>query len=185
MRFQHTLGISILASIGAMSSAGASTVFTVTAAYDPFMTANTSITVTNTSGVTETNVDLFSGGTNELLGTIAAGASVTYEFNENSGPFIDGSGSTYLADTTSYEVSASYLGATLTTAAFSPVSNLTGGYVDFLGACYLAENCSVDPSGTYPLSGVVAQAVAPVPLPPSLALITGALVGLGAIRRRK
>jgi hypothetical protein len=185
MRLQQTMGISILAAMGAISSAGASTVFTVTATYDPFVTANTSITVTNSSSVAESNVDLFSGGYNEFLGTIAAGASATYEFGENAGPFINGSGSTYLADTTSYQVSASYQGTTVTTTAFSPVSNLTGGYVDFLGACYTNENCSVNPQVNYPLSGVVAQGVTPVPLPPALALFAGGVFGLGALRRRK
>jgi hypothetical protein len=163
----------------AATAAHATTIFTVTATYDASgPTENTSITVDNVSGTQESNVVLGSGGFTESLGNLAAGQSVTYSFNQASGPFIVEPGDKGLSDTTQYQVSVGFQGGTVGSALFSPVSNLTGGYVDFLGACFVNEvGCSVDPTVNYLLTGEVAQGVTPVPLPPSLGLFLSGLVG--------
>jgi hypothetical protein len=178
MHMRKTAAALVLA-LAAGSAAHASNILTVTATYDPLITANTSFTIDNTSGVAETNIDLVSGSYNVMVGDLAAGASETYVFNEANGPFTDEPGDKGVPDTTAYQVSFNYLGSAASTADFSPVSNLTGGYVDFLGGCYLfREGCSVDPTANYPLTGEVAQAVAPVPLPPALLLMLSGLAGV-------
>ncbi len=178
MHMKKTAAALVLA-LAAGSAAHADTILTVTATYDPLSTGNTSFTLDNTSSVAETNIDLVSGSYNIAVGNLASGASETYVFNEANGPFTDEPGDKGLADTTQYQVSFSYLGGSASTEAFSPVSNLTGGYVDFLGACYLfRDGCSGDPTINYPLTGEVAQAVAPVPLPPALLLMLSGLAGV-------
>ena len=187
MHIRHTV-VALLLAVGGASVAHADTIFTVTADYDPFITGNTSITVDNVSGSTLTGVDLFSSGVTKLLPDIAAHSSATYTFNDLlGGPFIQAPGEKGVPDTTTYQVSAAYQGSTLTTLGFSPVTNLTGTYVDFLGACFNNSlGCSGDPSANYALDGEVAVGVAPVPLPPALALFASGLLGLaGKLRRRR
>lgn len=180
MHIKKTLAALALA-LGAGSAAHADTILTVTATYEPFINANTSFTVDNTSGVAETNINLVAGGDSVTIGDLAAGASETYWFNEPKGSFIIGSGDKGLADTTQYQVTFNYLGSAASTELFSPVSNLTGSYVDFLGACYLAKDgCSVDSSVDYALTGDVAQATTPVPLPAALVLMASGLMGIGS-----
>ena len=176
---RSALALAIAMTAG-MAAAHADEVYSVTATYDAFGgSANTSITVQNLSA--ETNVVITSGGFTESLGTIAAGASATYAFNEAQGPFLISPGEKGVPDTTSYQVSANLLGTTISSGLFSPVNNLTGGYVDFLGACFNVEvGCSLaNPFADVPLSGVVADGTAPVPLPPSIVLMLSGLVGLG------
>lgn len=181
---------SALALVIALASAGAhaSELFSVTATFDPDVSGNTSFTIKNLSGSTETNVDITSGASSIVLGSLAAGASVTYQFNAASGPFIISPGDAGLSDQTQYQVSATFQGTSISSNAFSPVNNLTGSYVDFLGACFLSEvGCSVDPTVNYALSGIVAegQNAAPVPLPPSFAFLLSGLVGLAARAARR
>lgn len=178
---RSALALAIAMTAG-MAVANADEVYSVTATYDAFGgSANTSITVQNLSGSAETNVVITSGGFTESLGTIAAGASATYSFNEAQGPFLISPGEKGVLDTTNYQVSASLLGKTISSGNFSPVNNLTGGYVDFLGACFNVEvGCSLpDPLADVPLTGVVADGNTPVPLPPSIVLMLSGLVGLG------
>ena len=180
MHIKKTMAALALA-VGAGSAAHAATILTVTAAYDPLATANTSFTIDNTSGAAESNIDLVSGSYSVMIGSLAAGASETYTFNEPNGPFTDEPGDKGVPDTSLYQVTFQYLGNTASTELFSPVSNLTGNYVDFLGGCYLfREGCSVDPTVNYALSGEVAQATTPVPLPPALLLMASGLVGVGS-----
>jgi hypothetical protein len=179
MHIKKTLAALALA-LGAGTAAHADTILTVSATYDPFNNANTSFTVDNTSGVAETSISLVSGGDTVTIGDLAAGASETYWFNEAKGSFIIGSGDKGLPDTTPYQVTFNYQGGTASTELFSPVSNLTGTYVDFLGACFLSrDGCSVDPSANYALTGDVAQATTPVPLPAALVLMASGLMGVG------
>ncbi len=189
MHIRQAIVALALAATAGITAAHADTVFTVTAEYDPFITGNTTITVENDTASALANVDLSSQGVTKVLGPIAANGSATYTFDDLlGGPFIQDPGDKGLPDTTSYQVSAAYLGATLTTAAFSPVSNLTGHYVDFLGACFNfpSGGCSVDPTVNYDLSGTVAEASTPVPLPPSLAfLASGLLCFAGSVARRR
>ncbi len=189
MHIRQTVAVVALAATAGLTAAHADTVFTVTAEYDPFNTGNTTITVQNDTASALANVDLFSGGTTKVLGPIAANGSATYAFDDLlGGPFELDPGDKGVPDTTAYQVSAGYLGATVTTAAFSPVNNSTGHYVDFLGACwnFPSGGCSVDPTVNYDLGGTVAQATTPVPLPPSLALFAGGLLGFAGrlVRRR-
>jgi hypothetical protein len=189
MLLKHLSAVALAASLGS-AQALATPAFTVNASYDPFLTNNTTILVINNSTTIETNVTLFSGSDSELLGTIAPGDSASYSFNEVSGPFIVSPGSAGVPDTTDYQVSATELGQTLTSDAFSPVTNLTGSYVDFLGACFqFSVGCSVDPTVNYPLSADVAVVSIPsaVPEPAPLASFgagMAALAGLAAARRR-
>jgi hypothetical protein len=181
MRIKRSaLALAIAMTVGA-SAANADEIYSVTATYDPFVLGNTTITVQNLSGSAETNVDITAGGFTEALGTIAAGASVTYAFNENSGPFNTNPGDKGVLDSTTYQVAANFQGTTISSALFSPVNNLTGGYVDFLGACWNFEvGCSLaDPLADVPLSGVVAEGVTPVPLPPSVVLMLSGLAAMG------
>ena len=187
MRIKRSaLALAIALTVGA-SVANASEIYSVTATYDDSFISNTFITVKNLSSVAETNVNITSGGFTETLGTIAAGASATYEFNENIGPFITDPGDKGQSDATTYQVNATFNGTTVSSALFSPVSNLTGGYVDFLGSCDRVENgcLETDPTVFPPLTGVVADGVAPVPLPPSFFLLLSGVAALGVrgIRR--
>jgi hypothetical protein len=178
---RSALALAIAMTAG-MAVAHADEVYSVTATYDAFGgSANTSITVQNLSGQAETNVVITSDGFTESLGTIAAGASATYSFNEAQGPFLTSPGEKGISDTTNYQVSANFLGTTISSGLFSPVNNLTGGYVDFLGACFTVEvGCSLpDPLADVPLTGVVADGTTPVPLPPSIVLMLSGLAGLG------
>jgi hypothetical protein len=187
MHIRQTAAALALALSAAATAAHADTIYTVTAAYDPFITGNTSFTIDNLSGSTLTGVDIVSAGVTKALASIAANSKETYTFDDQlGGPFIQAPGEKGLSDTTTYQVSAGYLGQTLTTTGFSPVSNLTGQYVDFLGACYVAQiGCSVDSSLNYPTAGEVAQGVTPVPLPPALALfVSGLLPFFGRLVRR-
>ena len=180
MHIKKTMAALALA-FGAGSAAHAATILTVAATYDPGINANTSFTIDNTSGVAESNIDIISGSYSVMVGDLAAGASETYWFNEPNGPLTNAPGDKGVLDTTLYQVSFNYLGNTASTELFSPVSNLTGNYVDFLGGCYLfREGCSVDPTVNYALSGEVAQATTPVPLPPALLLMASGLVGVGS-----
>jgi hypothetical protein len=176
---RSALALAIAMTLGAAASAAE--VYSVTATYDNAFAFNTSITVENLSGAAENNVVITSGGFTEVLGTIAAGGSATYSFNENAGPFNTDPGDKGVLDTTNFQVSANVQGATISSALFSPVTNLTGGYVDFLGACWnIQVGCSLpDPLADVPLAGVVAEGVTPVPLPPSAILLLSGLVGLG------
>jgi hypothetical protein len=184
MQMRQAVVIALLAA-GA-SAAHADTIFTVTATYDPFNTGNTTFTVDNLSSSVLTGVDVSSGSVVETMSNIAPDSSEVFTFNDQlGGPFIQAPGAKGLPDTTTYEVSASYLGNTLNSGNFSSLSNLTGKYVDFLGACWNNESCSVDPLGNYDLTDVVAQA-STVPLPPSFALLASGLLGFAGrlIRRR-
>jgi hypothetical protein len=169
------------------SAAHADTLFTVEASYDPFILGNTTITVQNLSNSPLTGVAVTSGGASESLGSIAANASASYQFGELlGGPFIQDPGEKGVPDTTSYLVSANYLGSAIDSNSFSPVSNLTGGYVDFLGACWNnALGCSADASVQQTLDAVVAEGPAPVPLPPALGLFASGLLSLAARRVRR
>ena len=187
MNTYHTLAAVVLAAALGSLPVQAAPLFTVTASFDPFVTGNTSFAITNTSGLAETGVDLVSGSAMQLLGSLAAGATLTYAFNQVSGPFLVEPGPEGVLDTTVYRVTATVGSQSVSTAGFSPVSNATGGYVDFLGACYEASvGCSVDPTVNYSLSGLVASAsAAPVPAPPALWLMASGLVSLTGLRRRR
>jgi hypothetical protein len=179
MKLKPTVALLALA-MTAAAAAQATTILTVNANYDAFgSTENTSFTITNTSGFAESNIDLLAGSDSVVVQNLAAGQSLTYQFNEPKGAFTDEPGDKGVLDTTNYQVSFLYQGSAVSTELFSPVANLTGGYVDFLGACLLdRDGCSVDPNGIYPFSGEVAQAMAPVPLPPALLLLASGLFGL-------
>lgn len=179
MKLTKALVVATVLCAGAGATQAAQ-IFTVDADYDPFITANTTITIANVSGATETSVDLFSGGVEHDLGSLAAGQSVSYEFNDPTGPFINGAANTGLPDTTTYQVSVSYAGATVDSNTFSPLANLTGGYVDFLGTCWsdAAGSC---PDASAPDGGTVAQGV--VPLPASLLLLLSGCGGLFGFSR--
>lgn len=178
MRVRQAIALSVLAAAAA-SAAHADTIFTVTATYDPFISGDTRFEIDNLSDAILTGVDIFSGSASKPQLDIAAHGSETYTFDDLlGGPFVQQPGGKGLPDTTGYQVSVSFLGATLTTELFSPVTNLTGHYVDFLGACFQNQGCSQDPTIQYDLSGVVAEGATPVPLPPSLVLLATGLIGV-------
>jgi hypothetical protein len=186
MQYKKLLAAIAVALVG--TAAHAQDILSVDASYDAFgPSANTFFTLTNTSGTTETNISLLAeGGYSVQLASLAAGQSETYYFNEPNGPFTDEPGDKGVTDTTQYQVSFAFGANTVTSNLFSPVSNLTGEYVDFLGACFLDRSgCSVDPTANYALSGHVGEAVAPVPLPPSLLLMLSGLLGLGGVGLRR
>ncbi len=177
MRVRQAITLSVLAA--AAGAAHADTIFTVTATYDPFISGDTSFEIDNLSDATLTGVDIFSGSLNKPQLDIAAHSSETYTFDDLlGGPFVQQPGGKGLPDTTGYQITASFLGQSLATDLFSPVTNLTGHYVDFLGACFTVQGCSQDPTVQYDLSGVVAEGVRPVPEPPTLVLLASGLVGL-------
>ncbi len=185
MHVRRAVALLALAATAATSAAHADTIFTVTATYDPFITGDTTFEIDNLSDAILTGVDVSSGATNKLQLDIAPHSSETYTFDDLlGGPFVQQPGGKGVPDTTSYRVTASFLGQNVATDLFSPVTNLTGQYVDFLGACFTNQGCSQDPQIDYDSSGVVAHGVSTVPLPPSLALLVSGFLGLGRMLRR-
>lgn len=179
MHIPRAVALLALAATAVTGAARADTIFTVTATYDPFITGDTSFEIDNLSDSTLTGIDISSGTTNKAQLDIAAHSSETYTFDDLlGGPFVQQPGGKGVPDTTTYQVTASFLGQGLATSLFSPVANLTGHYVDFLGACFTNQGCSQNPQIDYDLSGVVARGVAPVPLPASLALLASGFLAL-------
>ena len=152
------------------------------------MLQNTVFTVTNDSTAAEAVALTTSLGPTTFIGlpNLAAGASETYVFSQIAGGFENDPASAGLPDTTSYALLIGPNGGPLvdSSAAFSPVANLTGGDVDFLG-----NNCngfsggpgtfSGTCGGTDALSGIVAT----VPEPSALTLLLPGLAMLGVALR--
>ena len=177
-----------LAALAAAAPARATTLATLSATYDTFL-EDTVFTITNTSGVSEAVTLTTSLGpiTTKVLPNLGAGLSEQYAFNAVNGGFITDPQSAGVADSTSYAllVGLSNAAPTLSSGAFSPLSNLTGGDVDFLG-----NQCQGFPGApcgtTIALSGLVASVQTPaVPEPFSITLMLAGLTSLGLVLRRR
>jgi hypothetical protein len=170
--------------------ASASTVATLDAGYDG-QQQNTYFTITNDSGSAE-NVTLqsfftvpYQQGRNSIsLGSLGAGQSVTYYFQEPDGGFQAGGWQVGMPDTATYQFSVTLNGQALSSNVFSPNTNLTGNYVDFFGnTCFgFSDGCAVATSGT------VAAITAAVPEPSTWAMLIIGFVGVamrlrGAVRQ--
>ena len=126
MHFGKTVATLLVIAGAGLGTAHADTIYNVTAAYDPFQLGNTTFTVDNLSGQTLTNVDITSGNETKVLANIGVGQSVTYAFDDQpTGNFILGAGDKGLLDTTTYQVNATYQGATVSTADFSRICSST------------------------------------------------------------
>jgi len=155
---------------------------------------NTVFTVTNDSTVSEAVRLVTSLGptTTVNLPNLLADSSETYTFSQISGGFENDPASAGIPDTTTYQLQVGLNNGpiTLSSAAFSPISNLTGGDVDFLG-----NNCNGFAGGlgtfggtcgvTDALAGVVASVSLPVPEPRSLTVLASGLAALGLTMGRR
>ena len=155
---------------------------------------NTVFTVTNDSTVSEAVRLVTSLGptTTVNLPNLLADSSETYTFSQISGGFENDPASAGIPDTTTYQLQVGLNNGpiTLSSAAFSPISNLTGGDVDFLG-----NNCNGFAGGlgtfggtcgvTDALVGVVASVSLPVPEPRSLTVLASGLAALGLTMGRR
>ena len=186
----------LVAALAATAPAHAA-VATLSATYDSFL-QDTVFTVTNTGTVSEAVrlTTSLASPTSETLANLAVGMSETYTFNAQRGGFIDNPASAGIPDTTTYALLIGLNNATptLSSGAFSPISNLTGSDVDFLGNQCNGFSGPGNNGGTcggagstYLLSGTVAAVNAPTAVPEPLS-ITIMLVGMAgltlAIRRR-
>jgi hypothetical protein len=174
----------LAALIGGAAPANAGIISTLSATYSSVFN-NTSFTITNTSGVTETDIKISTSLAGSALspnpidlGSLAPGASLVYSFANADGGFVVDPFDSGLPDTTTYQYSVGFGGETLTSQVFDPLANLTGGDVDFLGnACQgFAQGCPVA------TSGIVADVAVPEPRP--LAVLTAVLPVLWLLRNR-
>jgi hypothetical protein len=174
----------LAALIGGALPADAGIISTLSATYSSAFN-NTSFTITNTSGVTENDVTISTSLAGSALspnpidlGSLAAGASLTYSFANIDGGFVVDPFDSGVPDTTTYQYALTIDGETLTSQVFDPPNNLSGADVDFLGNdCQgFAGGCPVA------LSGIVADIAVPEPQP--LSLFTSALPVLWLLRNR-
>ena len=155
---------------------------------------NTVFTISNDSGASEAVRLITSLGplTTVDLPNLGAGLSEQYSFSLSPGGFTTDPASANIPDTTTYQLQIGLNNGplTLSSAFFSPISNLTGGDVDFLG-----NNCNGFPGGpgtysgtcggTDALSGVVASVSLSVPEPRSFSLLVPGLLMLVFAARRE
>ena len=161
----------------------------LSATYDSFL-ENAVFTITNDSASAETVMLGTSLGPSTgvtLPGTLAAGASEQYAFSAPNGGFLPDPQGEGVPDTTTYDLVVGFGNGlpAVASAAFSPLSNQTGGDVDFLG-----NQCQGFAGGacgaTIALSGLVASGAEPVPVPEPLtvSIFVLGLAGLGLAVRR-
>jgi hypothetical protein len=170
--------------------ASAQTIATVYAGFDP-MFQDTFFTITNDSGSTETGLVLTTSlgpitsvNLDDHLGqSLDAGQSETYYFDQDNGGFLSGASQNGVPDDTTYQLSLTLSGQTLTSNLFSTAANSTGGYVDFLGTNCNGYACNDADDNPIALSGTVGQ-VSAVPEPSNLALMIAGVVGAFVALRR-
>ena len=173
--------------------ASAGIVATVSAGYDPVL-QDAYFTITNTSSDAETGLLLttdFGPTTSRSLCdylatgcSLAAGQSVTYDFDQPNGGFIVGAGENNLDDGTTYQLTLTIDGMTLSSNVFSTANNSSGGYVDFLGnTCFgFSNGCLVATSGL--VATTAAPAAVPEPSAPAAVALGLGVLAIGAVRRR-
>ncbi len=184
--------VALMLVIGATAGAAhASDIYTVDAEYDQFISQDTDITVHNLSGSDLTNVSISAGGLTETMFLdLAPNATAQFAFPTSAptpSPFEPDAGNTGgVPDSTVYTVTATYQGKSLASNGFSEISNLSGVYVDFLGECASGDtvDCTYPGADLPTLSGQVAAAASPVPLPGALVLFVSSLFGFAGLRRR-